>query len=223
MSPAQRAEGAEQTWNTQRAEMVRTQLQMRGIKSPAVLQRMAEVPRHRFVPESVRRHAYEDRALAIGHAATISQPYIVALMTELLDPKPWQKALEIGAGSGYQAAILAGMVRQVYSIEVVDELAQRARTTLKEMQYNNVVVRAGDGYKGWPEQAPFDRIIVTAAPPEIPEALIRQLAPGGRLVSPEGDSPHTQTLIIIDKLADGSVKRSTSIPVVFVPMVPRIP
>lgn len=204
-----------------RNEMVRTQLQMQGIKKREVLDAMRKVPRHLFVPESLRSHAYRDQPLPIGYAATISQPYIVALMTELLDLKPWHKVLEIGTGSGYQAAILAELASEVYSIEIVEELAARARRDLAAAGYGKVHVRHGDGYQGWQEEAPFHRIIVTAAPPSIPQALIDQLAPGGRLVAPEGASPATQQLMILDKRGDGRVTRRTSIPVVFVPMVPK--
>ncbi len=204
-----------------RLEMVGTQLQRRGIKNSDVLSVMQRVPRERFVPESARAHAYEDRAFSIGYQATISQPYIVALMTELLEVKPSHKVLEIGTGSGYQAAILNELAREVYSIEIVPELATRARNTLQELGFNKVKVRAGDGYLGWPEEAPFDRIIVTAAPPKIPQALVDQLAPGGCLVAPEGDSPNNQRLILLSKDNFGRVSRNVSIPVVFVPMVPK--
>lgn len=204
-----------------RLEMVGTQLQRRGIKNSDVLRVMQRVPRERFVPESARAHAYEDRAFSIGYQATISQPYIVALMTELLDVKPSHKVLEIGTGSGYQAAILNELVREVYSIEIVPELATRARNVLQELGFNKVKVRAGDGYLGWPEEAPFDRIIVTAAPPTIPQALVDQLAPGGCLVAPEGDSPNNQKLVVLSKDSQGRVSRNVSIPVMFVPMVPK--
>ncbi len=203
-----------------RLEMVRAQLQMQGIKKREVLEAMRKVPRHQFVPDSIKPYAYRDQALPIGFGATISQPYIVALMTELLDVKPWHKVLEIGTGSGYQAAILAELAKTVYSIEIVEELALRARRDLTANGYGRVRVRHGDGYLGWPEEAPFDRVIITAAPPAIPEALIAQVAPGGRLVAPEGDSPQAQQLMIIDKAHDGKVTRTTSIPVIFVPMVP---
>lgn len=206
-----------------RLEMVGTQLQHRGIRQSEVLAAMQRIPRERFVPESVRRYAYEDRALSIGYQATISQPYIVALMTELLDVKAPHKVLEIGTGSGYQAAILNELARSVYSIEIVPELAARARKTLEELGFGKVRVRAGDGYLGWPEEAPFDRIIITAAPPRIPQALVDQLARGGCLVAPEGDTPNTQKLVILRKDRAGKVTRAESIPVVFVPMVPKAP
>ena len=204
-----------------RQEMVRTQLQMQGIKKREVLEAMRKVPRHAYVPANLQPYAYRDQAMPIGHRATISQPYIVALMTELLDVKPWHKVLEIGTGSGYQAAILAEIGADVYTIEIVPELAERARHDLDETGYSDVNVRHGDGYRGWPSEAPFDRIVITAAPPEIPQALIDQLALGGRLVAPEGESAQTQQLIIVDKNHEGRVSRRTSIPVMFVPMVPK--
>lgn len=203
----------------QRNEMVRVQLQMRGIKKSEVLSVMRRVPRERFVPDDQRSRAYEDRALSIGFRATISQPYIVALMTELLDVKPWHRVLEIGTGSGYQAAVLNELAREVYSIEIVPELAERASETLRLLSFRKVIVRTGNGYLGWPEKAPFDRIIITAAPPEIPATLVQQLASGGRMVAPEGDAPDTQQLMILDKDRNGKVTRTVSIPVVFVPMV----
>jgi protein-L-isoaspartate(D-aspartate) O-methyltransferase len=177
------------------------------------------VPRHEFVPEQNREAAYEDRPLSIGFGATISQPYIVAAMTELLDVAPSHRVLEIGTGSGYQAAVLSMLVDTVYSIEIVPELSRRAQETLARLEYRNVKVRTGDGYKGWPEQAPFDRIILTAAPPEVPKALIDQLRPGGKLVAPVG-SGYDQNLLVIEKGKDGKVKRRSVFPVMFVPMVP---
>jgi len=221
MSSANQPAADQTPYHQLRLEMVRTQLQMQGIKKREVLEAMRKVPRHLFVPHPMRRYAYRDQALPIGHAATISQPYIVALMTELLDLKPWHKVLEIGTGSGYQAAILAELAKDIYSIEIIEELATRARQDLQANGYNHVRVRFGDGYLGWPEEAPFHRVIITAAPPAIPQALIHQLGRGGRLVAPEGESPQTQQLMIIDKAADGRVSRQTSIPVIFVPMVPK--
>jgi protein-L-isoaspartate(D-aspartate) O-methyltransferase len=200
-----------------RERMVRDQIEKRGVKNSDVLKVMREVPRHLFMPEQARGYAYNDAPAAIGHGATISQPYIVALMTELLEPNPKLKVLEIGTGSGYQAAILAKLARRVYTIEIVPELAASSAATLKKLGYENVEVRTGDGYKGWPEQAPFDRIILTAAPPEIPKALIGQLANGGRLVAPEGAGFH-QLLIVLDKSASGSITRRAVAPVAFVPM-----
>jgi protein-L-isoaspartate(D-aspartate) O-methyltransferase len=202
----------------ERERMVREDIAARGVKNSAVLKAMRAVPRHEFVPGPLRTAAYADHPLPIGHDATISQPYIVAFMTELLEPAPSQRVLEIGTGSGYQAAVLSGLVKEVYTIEIVPELAARSESVLKRLGYSNVVVRAGDGYKGWPEKAPFDRIILTAAPPEVPQALIDQLAAGGRLVAPVGRSD--QELLVIEKTKDGKLRRHRSIPVRFVPMVP---
>jgi protein-L-isoaspartate(D-aspartate) O-methyltransferase len=199
------------------ATMVREQIESRGIKDPAVLQSLRNTPRHLFVPVWVRGLAYTDQPLPIGHDATISQPYIVALMTELLEPSKDLTVLEIGTGSGYQAAVLSPLVKHVYTIEIVPELARSARATLEKLGYKNISVRTGNGYKGWPEKAPFDRILLTAAPPEIPRTLINQLRPGGKLVAPVGD--YMQTLVVIDKSEDGKITRHPVIPVRFVPMV----
>jgi protein-L-isoaspartate(D-aspartate) O-methyltransferase len=206
----------------QRENMVRVQIENRGVRNPDVLRVLRVTPRHRFVPPAVRSLAYADNPLPIGHGATISQPYIVALMTELLDPNKNQRVLEIGTGSGYQAAVLAQLLKHVYTIEIVPELAASARKLLAGEGYRNVTVREGNGWLGWPEQAPFDRIILTAAPPEIPRTLIDQLAPGGRLVAPEG---HTfdQTLVVIDKTPDGKLQRRSVAGVTFVPMVNQPP
>ena len=185
---------------------------------PSVMNAMRRVPRHLFVPEAVRGEAYEDRPLPIGHEATISAPTIVALMTELLDPRPDDRVLEVGTGSGYQAAVLAGLVREVYSIEIVEPLARSASERLAALGYRNVTVRAGDGYAGWPERAPFDRIIVTAAAPHVPQPLIDQLRPGGRLVIPVGRGENEQ-LMLIRKDRRGRVSRRPILPVRFVPLV----
>jgi protein-L-isoaspartate(D-aspartate) O-methyltransferase len=207
-----------QDWTALREQMVRLQIERRGVRNPAVLQAMRQVERHLFVPESLRRSAYEDHPLPIGHGQTISQPYIVAAMTEMLDPKPEDRALEIGTGSGYQAAVLAQLVKHVYTIEVVEPLGKQAQARLAELGCRNVTVRIGDGYEGWPEQAPFDKILLTAAPPDVPQKLIDQLKPGGRLVAPVGTG--WQELVVIDKDAKGRVRRRTEFPVMFVPMVP---
>ena len=180
---------------------------------------MRATPRHLFMPPAMRPAAYEDRPQPIGHEATISQPYIVALMTELLEPTKKSRVLEIGTGSGYQAAILGQLAGQVYTIEIVPELAKSAREALAAQGHSNVSVRHGDGYKGWPEHAPFDRIILTAAPPEIPRALLDQLAPGGRMVAPVG-AQGVQELVVIEKASNGKISRRTVIPVAFVPMKP---
>jgi protein-L-isoaspartate(D-aspartate) O-methyltransferase len=205
-----------QNKHPERERMVETQLRARDIRSAAVLNTMARVPRHLFVPEDVRPHAYEDRPLAIGSGQTISQPYIVAYMTEMLQVAPHHTVLEIGTGSGYQSAVLAELAKQVYTIEIIPELAARARKALAQTGYRNVEVRTGNGYIGWPEHAPYDRIIVTAAPPEIPQALVDQLAVNGIMVVPVGTS--YQEMVIITKTAAG-VSQKRTIPVRFVPMV----
>ena len=203
----------------ERLMLVEEHIEKRGVRNRDVLRVMRTVPRHEFVPEQFRSEAYEDRPLSIGYGVTISQPYIVAAMTELLEPKSDQRVLEIGTGSGYQAAVLSMLVKDVYSIEIVPELAVLAEKTLTRLGYTNVHVRHGDGYKGWPEFAPFDRIILTAAPPEVPQALIGQLKPGGKLVAPVGTNMN-QELLVIDKTTDGKIRRRTVFPVMFVPMVP---
>ena len=203
----------------QRERMVADQIESRGVRNPDVLRAMRSTPRHLFVPAGVRSMAYEDHPLPIGYGATISQPYIVALMTELLAPAKRHRVLEIGTGSGYQAAILGQLAAEVYTVEIVPELAQSAAKRLRELGYANVTVRLGDGSKGWPERAPFDGIVVTAAPPEVPEALIAQLSRGGRLVAPVG-SMGAQELIVIEKKADGTIRRRSICPVSFVPMKP---
>jgi protein-L-isoaspartate(D-aspartate) O-methyltransferase len=202
----------------QREQMVRL-IEDRGIRSPDTLRVMRATPRHLFLPPDLQSRAYEDRPLPIGYDATISQPYIVALMTELLAPAKSQRVLEIGTGSGYQAAVLAQLVKHVYTIEIVPALAQSARQTLHRLGYSNVTVRQGDGYRGWPEEAPFQRIILTASPPEIPQTLIDQLARGGRLVAPVGRLGG-QELVLIEKKADGTLRRRSAGPVAFVPMKP---
>lgn len=207
----------QEKWTARRDAMVREQLEARDIDDEPILKAMREVRRHRFVPEPWTSYAYRDRALPIGHDQTISQPYIVARMTQALQVSPDHEVLEIGTGSGYQAAVLSALVDTVYSIEIVCELANRARETLDEYGYDNVEVTCGDGYEGWPEHAPFDRIIVTAAPPEIPEALVDQLEKGGRMVLPVGD--RVQELKIVEKRDDGSIETVEMMKVRFVPMV----
>jgi protein-L-isoaspartate(D-aspartate) O-methyltransferase len=186
---------------------------------PRVLAVMAKVPRHEFVPTTLRGLAYLNRPLPIGSGQTISQPYIVALMTDLARVDEGSKVLEIGTGSGYQAAILAELAQHVYTIEIIEELGRNAEQTLERLGYRNVTVRIGDGYLGWPEAAPFDAIIVTAAPPRIPQTLIDQLAVGGRLVVPIGQPDRTQTLTLVEKTADGRLHKRDVLPVGFVPMV----
>jgi protein-L-isoaspartate(D-aspartate) O-methyltransferase len=198
--------------------MVRTQLAAPGrdIRSPEILRVMGKVPRHRFVPESLWSQAYADHPLPIGHGQTISQPFIVAFMTEQLAPRKTDRVLEIGTGSGYQAAVLAELVQDVYTIEIVEPLARQATQTLKELGHTNVHVRAGDGYRGWPEAAPFDVIMVTCAPDHIPAPLVEQLKEGGRLIVPVGEW-REQELILLQK-RDGQVQRQRVLPVRFVPM-----
>jgi len=197
------------------ARMVDQQLRPHDIVDPRVLAAMREVPRHRFVPPERAAQAYDDTPLPIGHGQTISQPYIVAYMTQALELQPGHRVLEIGTGSGYQAAVLARIAKEVYTIEIVPELAARAAGTLRELGYGHVQVREGDGYAGWPEHAPFDRIIVTAAPDHVPQPLVDQLAMGGRLVIPVGDI--RQQMAILTKTKDGVVERRT-IGVRFVPL-----
>ena len=202
-----------------REAMVKTQIESRGIKDEDVLSVMRDVPRHLFIDESLWPKAYSDGPLPIGHGQTISQPYIVAFMTELLRPDTHHMVLEIGTGSGYQAAVLAKLVHHVYTIEIVPELGRNAKAALKRLGYDNISVRVGDGYKGWPEEEPFDRIIVTAAPEKVPEALVDQLKPGGRMVLPVGPRWWGQDLLVIEKNERGKVVRKNTIPVRFVPMI----
>jgi protein-L-isoaspartate(D-aspartate) O-methyltransferase len=196
--------------------MVRTTIEARGITDSLVLAAMRAVPRHRFVPEAYRSRAYLDHPLPIGEGQTISQPYIVALMTELAELAPGDRVLEIGTGSGYQAAVLAEITGEVYSIEIVETLAARAARTLDALGYDAVRVRAGDGYRGWPEAAPFDAIIVTAAPDHVPGPLVEQLRIGGRLVLPVGDVE--QELVRLVRLPSGEMAEERVLPVRFVPM-----
>ena len=194
-----------------------------GLKamSPAVRTAMGKVERHRLVPQEQLRAAYANRPLPIGNGQTISQPYIVALSADLLAPKPEHVVLEVGTGSGYQAAVLAEVVRQVYSIELIESLGRTAAERLAAMGYPNVEVRIGDGYAGWPEKAPFDGIVVTAAAPKIPPALVAQLKPGGRMVIPVGGDGFIQYLKLVTKRADGAIDERDVIPVRFVPLVPK--
>ena len=198
-----------------REVMVETQIVARGVKNRRVLDAMRRVPRHELVPEAARTAAYADHPLPIGHGQTISQPYIVAIMTEMLDLSADERVLEVGTGSGYQAAVLAELCSEVFSIEIVEPLANRAREDLERLGYKNVHVRYGDGYRGWPEAAPFDAIIVTAAPDHIPEPLVSQLAVGGRMVLPVGDA--YQELVLLRK-TDRGLEREVTLPVRFVPM-----
>ena len=199
-----------------RQRMVEEQIESRGVSNEKVLAAMRKVERHLFVPKESRRLAYQDHPISIGHEQTISQPFIVAYMTDLLNLNKTDKVLEIGTGSGYQAAILAELAEEVYTIEIIKKLAETAKSRLKKLGYNNIFVRHGDGFKGWPEHAPYDVIIVTAAPPEIPEELITQLKVGGRMVVPVGS--FSQDLYVIEKTKEGFSKERT-LPVRFVPMV----
>ncbi len=198
----------------QRRQLVE-ELRSEGITSQAVLNALLKVPRHKFVPSSYRHLAYRNRPLPIGQDQTISQPFIVGYMTEAAEIAPGERVLEIGTGSGYQAAVLAELAKEVYTIEIIPELAESARTLLREMGYKNVQVKTGNGYEGWAEHAPFDAIVVTAAPDEVPKALVEQLAVRGKMVVPVGSG--FQQMVIITKTDSGVVERRT-IPVAFVPM-----
>jgi protein-L-isoaspartate(D-aspartate) O-methyltransferase len=202
-------------WQEDRTRMVNEQLKARDIRSERVLDAMLKVPRHLFIPESARGGAYGDFPVPIGNGQTISQPYIVAFMTQALDVGPGDRVLEIGTGSGYQAAVLSVLAKEVFSIEIIEPLADRARATLTDLGYRNIQVRAGNGYLGWPEHAPYDRIIVTAAPDEVPPALIEQLRIGGLMAIPVGVDD--QELRILRRLPTG-LETITTLPVRFVPM-----
>jgi protein-L-isoaspartate(D-aspartate) O-methyltransferase len=198
--------------------MVREQIQARGVKDPSVLKAMREVARHCFVSSDFLERAYDDHPVPIGMGQTISQPYIVALMTELLKVKPSDRVLEVGTGSGYQAAVLSCLVSRVFTVEIYPSLAEEAGARLASLGYKNVKIRRGDGYFGWKEYAPFDAIVVTAAPSEIPPPLLRQLKPGGRMCIPVGGRYQVQKLMLIEKLHDGSISTREVIPVRFVPL-----
>jgi protein-L-isoaspartate(D-aspartate) O-methyltransferase len=199
--------------------MVREQIEARGITNARVLAAMIKVPRHEFVPEHLADKAYEDHPLPIGHNQTISQPYIVALMTELLQLQPGAKVLEVGTGSGYQTAILAEVGAQVYSIEILEPLARASTELLRRLGYTNIQVTTGDGYLGWPEHAPYDAIVVTAAAERcVPPPLVEQLKTGGRLVIPVSDGQPYQTLLLMEKDAGGNVTTHNVAPVMFVPL-----
>ncbi|MCF8330931.1 MAG: protein-L-isoaspartate(D-aspartate) O-methyltransferase [Bacteroidales bacterium] len=205
------------TWKSSARKMVENQIKSRGINDKQLLKVMKNTPRHRFIPAHYRYAAWDDNPLPIGFGQTISQPYIVALMTSQLELNGDEKVLEIGTGSAYQAAILAGLAKEVYTIEIVEELAISARRKLKSLEYDNVRVLHGDGYQGWPEHAPFDRIIVTAAPEKIPEKLLQQLKPGGIMVLPEGKN--MQLLKQVTKYENGNINEEIITGVRFVPMV----
>ena len=218
----------EEAYRKLREEMVREQIASQrwlggeAVRDPRVLEAMRRVPRHLFVPATQMPFAYEDRPLPIGHGQTISQPYIVAKMTEVVKPKKEDRALEVGTGSGYQAAVLSSLVAEVYTIELLEPLGREARERLARLGYGNVEVRIGDGYKGWPEKAPFDVIIVTAAPDFIPPALVEQLKPGGRMVIPVGPTGETQILKLITRGSKSprDYRVEDLMPVAFVPLVP---
>lgn len=209
----------EEAFAIARHDMIEGQLRSRGIDDPQVLTAMDRVPRHRFVPEEYRGQAYDDHPLPIGWGQTISQPYVVALMADLLELEAGDRVLEIGTGSGYNAAVLSQLAGRVYSIEIVDPLGRRASHTLADLGYDNVEVRVGNGYLGWPEQAPFDAIVLTAAPPKIPEELLLQVTVGGRVVLPVG--VEEQELVVLTRTADGWQRREV-LPVRFVPMTGRV-
>lgn len=207
---------AQDEYATLREEMVEKQIRNRGVNDPSVLNAMRVVPRHLFIPEHQKPYAYDDRPLSIGNNQTISQPYIVAFMTEAINPGRDDKVLEIGTGSGYQAAVLAEIVDEVYTIEIVPELADRAKETFDRLGYDNIHTRSGDGYAGWPSEAPFDAIIVTAAPEEVPPPLVEQLREGGRMIIPVGPVYRVQSLQLLTK-KNGKLKVRDLLPVRFVP------
>jgi len=214
----QRLSNTVDKFESQRSQMVEQQLRRRGIKDRALLKAVSKVPRHRFVPASQANLAYGDYPLPLSHDQTISQPYIVAYMTEVAEISATEKVLEIGTGSGYQAAVLSEIAKEVYTIEIIPDLAERARQILSELGYKNVHVKTGNGYQGWAEHAPYDAIIVTAAPDRIPEALVNQLAPNGKMVIPVGT--RNQEIVVLTKTRDGLSEKRT-IPVRFVPMTGR--
>jgi protein-L-isoaspartate(D-aspartate) O-methyltransferase len=207
------------SYEIKRKFMVEDQIERRGVKDEGVLKAVRKVEREKFVPNKYLDLVYSDRPLPIGHEQTISQPYIVAYMTEQLQVEKSHKVLEIGTGSGYQAAVLAELANHIFTIEIIPELAEGAEKVLMELGYENITVRTGDGYKGWPEEAPFDRIMVTAAPNEIPEKLVEQLAPNGRMILPVGGSIFAQYLWLVQKDKEGIVTKEKILAVRFVPMV----
>ncbi len=209
--------GQVENWERKASIMVDSQIMARGVKDEKVLEVMRKTPRHEFIPNEQQPYAYKDYPLPIGYEQTISQPYIVGLMTSLLELKGHEKVLEIGTGSGYQAAVLSPLCKEVFTIEIVQELAVRSKAALARLDYDNIHVKWGDGYQGWPNEAPFDAVIVTAAPPELPPKLFEQLKVGGRLVIPVGSI--WQELWVITKLQGGIMDKESVIPVRFVPMV----
>jgi protein-L-isoaspartate(D-aspartate) O-methyltransferase len=214
---------AQDPFEPQRERMVRDQIVSRGIQNAAVLKAMRVTPRHLFAPPDVRSLAYEDHPVPIGYGQTMSQPYIVAFMTDALAVRKEHRVLEIGTGSGYQVAILSALAKEVYTVEIVAQLAKSAADTLKRLGNSNVFVREGDGYNGWPEKAPFDRIILTAAPPELPQIVVNQLKTGGRLLAPLGRTVFDQEITVVEKAVDGKITSRSLLPVRFVPMVKPLP
>lgn len=215
-APALHGAPLQQSFTTARNRMVDEEIVAAGVKNPQVIESMRRTPRHEFVSLTQRQYAYYDMALPIGHAQTISPPFIVASMTEQLDPQPTDKVLEIGTGSGYQAAVLSPLVKEVYTIEIVEPLGRRAGAALKRLKYDNVHAKVGDGYEGWPEHAPFDKIIVTCSPERVPPKLVAQLKEGGRMVVPVGER-YQQTLYLLKK-TDGRLETEALKPTLFVPM-----
>jgi protein-L-isoaspartate(D-aspartate) O-methyltransferase len=207
----------EDNYSRQRKTMVEQQIKDRGIHNKKVLAALMSVPRHKFVPEEYKNYSYDDRPLPIGYDQTISQPFIVAYMTEILDPDSTKKVLEIGTGSGYQAAILSLLYKDVYTVEIIEALGKRAKRVFDEEGYDNIKVKIGDGYQGWKEYAPFDAIIVTCAPANIPQPLVDQLAEGGKMIIPVGEH-FNQVLYLLEKI-NGKIRKTETLPVVFVPMM----
>ena len=212
-----RQDSTEDKYFSRRKAMVEQQIKDRGIRNKKVLAALLSVPRHKFVPEEYLSSAYDDRPLPIGYDQTISQPYIVAYMTEILNPDNTKKVLEIGTGSGYQAAILSLLYKDVYTVEIIEALGEKAKRVLEEEGYKNIKVKTGDGYQGWEEYAPFDAIIVTCAPTNIPRPLVEQLAEGGKMIIPVGEQ-NTQVLCLLEK-RNGKIFITETLPVMFVPMV----
>jgi protein-L-isoaspartate(D-aspartate) O-methyltransferase len=218
-SEPEQNEREEEIQKQKRLRMVRTQIERRGVRDKSVLAAMRKVPRHKFVPRRQYPLAYEDGPLPIGHGQTISQPYIVAYMTELLRPKQEHKVLEVGTGSGYQAAVFAEIVSNVYTIEIIEELGKSAKERLANLEYKNIEAKIADGYYGWEEHAPFDAIIVTCAANHVPPPLVEQLKPGGQMCIPVGTVFGPQQLVIVTKQEDGKVRAKSVLPVRFVPLV----
>jgi protein-L-isoaspartate(D-aspartate) O-methyltransferase len=208
---------SEDRYYHQRRTMVEEQIKERGIRNKKVLDALMKVPRHKFVPDEYKSYAYDDRPLPIGHNQTISQPYVVAYMTEILNPDSTQRVLEIGTGSGYQAAVLSQLYKEVFTVEIIEPLGNQAKKVFDEEGYKNVFTKIADGYLGWKEHAPFDAIIVTCAPANIPQPLVEQLAEGGRMIIPVGEQ-YSQVLYLLEK-RKGKIRETETLPVLFVPML----